>query len=169
MKIIIIDISHNSSITKVRAFLNHHSDAEKVFTFDAISWEYSTVEDLEEDLDECPDEFFSKPCAYYDLVVAILGKVRKTCADSIIVYSPQIDDCSRLSSEFLFDNFIRHFEMYNPGILDINYSNLEYIPRLVVKVKNPLKDLLSRFSLPRLELFGLDNDSDDYDDFYSAS
>ncbi len=168
MKIIIIDTSHNSSITKVRAFLNHHSDAEKVFTFDVMSWEYSTVEDFEEDLDECPEEFFSKPCAYYDLVVAILGKVRKTGADSIIVYSPQIDECSRLSSEFLFDNFIKHFDMYNPRILDINYSNLEYIPHLV-KVKNPIKGLLSRFSLPSLDLFGLDNDSDDYDDFYSAS
>ncbi len=102
------------------------------------------------------------------MVVAILGKVRKTGADSIIIYYPQIDECSRLSSEFHFDSFINHFDIYNPGILDINYSNLEYIPHLV-KVRNPFKGFLDRFVLPGLNISGSDITADDYDDFYSAS
>lgn len=151
----------------MKAFLSHHGDADMVFTFDSMSWEYGTVEDLEAEIDEAQEEFFSKPCAYFDLVVALLGRIRTMGADSIIVYSPQIDECSRLSGEFLYDNFILHFIRYNPGVLNINYSNLEYIPDLV-RVIHPFRGIIDRLHLPKIDVFGLDNDIDDYDDFYSA-
>ncbi len=131
-----------------------------VFTFDAASWEYATAEDLEKELDACPQEFFSKPCAYYDMVMTILGKVRTLCADSIIVYSPQVDECSRLATEFLYNNFIRHFVMYNSAGLDINYSAPACIPR-PVKARNPFKGMLHRFSFPILDILGLNPDPDD--------
>ncbi|MBP3279176.1 MAG: hypothetical protein J6M44_09505 [Butyrivibrio sp.] len=167
MKIIVIDTSHNSSLQKVKAFLNRHSDADIIYTFDYMYCEYSTVDDLISDLEELPEEFFSKPSAYYDVVVSILGKVRKLPAETIIIYSPQIDECSRLSSEYLYDCNIEHFERYHPGILDINYSAMVYTPQIRVPAfKSPFKNFFQRLS--RWDPFSLDNENDDYDDYYSA-
>ncbi len=163
MKIIIIDTSHNASSSKINTFLKVHSDADRIYTFDASLWEYPSVHDLEADLEECQEEFFSKPCAYYDMMTAILGKVRKLSADSIIVYSPEIDECSRLCDVFSFGNYINHFNIYNPGILDINYTSQEYIQH-IKKAEFTLKSLFKNFSFP-----WLDADGEYSEDFYSAS
>lgn len=167
MKIIAVDTSHNSSLQKVKAFLSRHSDADIIYTFDYMYCEYSTISDLYSDLDEFPEEFFTKPCAYYDVVVSILGKGRKLSADSIIIYSPQIDECSRLSSEYLYDCNIEHFNLYYPDILDINYSATIYAPQIhMATLKSPLKSLLQKLS--QWDPFSLDSGKDDYDDYYSV-
>ncbi len=167
MKIIVIDTSHNSSLQKVKAFLNRYSDADIIYTFDYMYCEYASVDDLIADLEELPEEFFTKPCAYYDMVVSILGKVRKLPAISTIIYSPQIDECSRLSSEYLYDCNIRHFEMYHPDVLDINYSATIYATQIHMRTfKSPLKSFLQKLS--HWDPFSLNNENDDYDDYYSA-
>ncbi len=167
MKIIVVDTSHNSSLQKVKPFLSRHSDADVIYTFDYMYCEYPTVDDLYSDMDEFPEEFFSKPCAYYDIVVSILGKVRKLPAKSIIIYSPQIDECSRLSSEYLYDCNIEHFELYHPGILDINYSAMIYTPQIhIPALKSPFRSIFQKLS--RWYPFSMDCGNDDYDDYYSA-
>lgn len=165
MKILIIDTSHNSSMPKVRTFLHFHSDADLIYTFDFLYSEYKSAADLHSDLEEYPTEFFKSPCAYYDAVTSILGNVRKMNPDSVIIYSPGIDECSRLSSEFLYENYIQHFEMYYPGILDINFSAIDFSLPLP-SVKSPLKKLFGR--LPIWNALRLDDEDDDYDDFYDA-
>ena len=161
MKIIAIDTSHNASLQKAKAFLKHHPDADKIFTFDYLLCEYTTTTDLFSDLEELPEEFFTKPCAYYDMVVSVLGRVRKSYADSIIIYSPQIDECSRLSSEYLYDNNILHFNTYHPGILNINYSDWIYTPSAPIStIKTPISYFFQR--LIQRYTFGFDED-----DYYS--
>ncbi len=167
MKILIVDTSHNSSAQKVKAFLYRHSDADIVFSFDHFYSEYPSAKDLMEDIEEIPDEFFLSPCAYYDMTTYILGKIRKLPAKAIIIYSPQIDECSRLSNEFLYDNYMQHFNAYNPGILDLNYSAIEYAIPSLPSVKTPIKNLLQRIT--EWDPFSLKEESNDYDDYYSAS
>jgi hypothetical protein len=168
MKIIIIDTSRNSSSSKVKAFLSHHSDADRVFSFDHMYREYASVDDLGKELSQQPEDFFSKPCAYYDMLVSILGKVRKSAPDTVLVFSPETDDCSRLSNEEHFDAFILHYEKYNCGSLDISYSSLDLLPS-IRHTRSPLKELMSHFPLFSWNIFGINDDSDDYtDDFYSA-
>jgi hypothetical protein len=164
MKILIIDTSHNSSLPKVRTFLHFHSDADLVYTFDFLYSEYSSLTELHSDLEGYPEEFFRNPCAYYDAVTSILGSVRKLHPTSVIIYSPGIDECSRLSSEFLYENYIQHFEIYNPGVLDINFSAIDFSLPLP-SVKSPLKKLFEK--LPFRDILSLDGD-DDYDDYYDA-
>ena len=165
MKILIIDTSHNSSMPKVRTFLHFHTDADLIYTFDFLYSEYKSAADLHADIEEYPTEFFRRPCAYYDVVTSILGKARKLNPDTIIVYSPCIDECSRLSSEFLYENYIQHFEMYNPGILDINFSSIDFSLPLP-SVKSPLKKLFEK--LPLWNALGFDDTDDEYDNFYDA-
>ena len=46
MKIVIIDTSYNSSLSKVEVFLDHNEEADMVCTFDAMSWENSPSQQI---------------------------------------------------------------------------------------------------------------------------
>ena len=166
MKAIVVDVSRKSSYKKVISFLSHHNDAEIIYTFDYLYNRYASIEDLLSDLDELSDTFFVNSCAYYDMVISILGILRKTSVDSIIIYSPQIDESSRLSSEWLYDNYILHFTTYSDMKLEINFAKMLNIikPRTI-----PLKAILERFSLKNTISMTSANDdyydNDDDDDF----
>lgn len=172
MKIIVIDTSHNASLSKTRAFLHRHMDASRIYTFDCTLSEYACAEDLLSDLEDLPEEFFTKPCAYYDMASSVFGRVRKMSFDSIIIYSPGIDECSRLSSEYLYDLSLLHFQRAFPGRLYINYSALEYALPLGKGARKSgpkrgfsLKGLWEKLSA--WEALNLTDDGD-YDDYYSA-
>ena len=168
MKAIVVDVSRNSSYQKVMTFLSHHNDAEIIYTFDYLYNKYDSIDDLLSDMNDLSDTFFVSACAYYDMTTSILGLLRKEPVDSIVVYSPQIDECSRLSSEWLYDNYILHFNIYSDTKLDIHFEEMLYI----FKPKaNPFKVLFDRFSLKNF-INMLSYQDDDYhgseDDFYSA-
>lgn len=170
MKAIVVDVSRNSSYQKVMSFLSHHNDAQIIYTFDNLYCKYDSIEELLSDLEDLSDTFFVSACAYYDMTTSILGLLRKEPVDSIIVYSPQIDECSRLSSEWLYDNYIRHFNTYSGTRLDINFSGMLYNfnPKA-----SPFKTFFNRFSLKNfINMISFHEDNDEYyepdDDFYSA-
>ena len=166
MKILIIDISHNSSMAKVRTFLHFHSDANLIYTFDFLDTEYNSAAELYADLEEYPSEFFKSPCAYYDSVTSILGSITKMVTDSVIIYSPCIDECSRLSSEFLYENYLHYFGKYNnSGVLDINFNAIDFRMPLP-SVKSPLKKILKKIT--SWTAFGTDDSEEDCEDFYDA-
>ena len=170
MKAIVVDVSRNSSYQKVITFLSHHKDAEIIYTFDYLYNRYDSIEDLLTDLDEQSDSFFVDACAYYDMVTSILGLLRKETVDSIIVYSPQIDECSRLSSEWLYDNYILHFNTYSGTSLDINFAGMLYN---ITPKTNPFKTFFNSFSLKNfINMITFNGDNDEYygddNDFYSA-
>ena len=149
MKIVAVDTSHHASLQKVKSFLKLHSDADIVYSFDCQLHEYLSVQDFMEECDLCPGRFFSKPCAYFDMVTAIIAIARRCRPDSIIICSPAHDECSRTSNEEKFNNFIQHFCIYHPDILMIESYGADHdhisdnhsfhIPVLSLRERNPLK------------------------------
>ena len=122
MNIIVIDISHNSSWMKVSSFLSLHKDADIIYTFDFQYYKYYSSKDLRDDINNYSEDFFTKPCAYYDMVTAILSRIWSLDVESVTVFSPEMDECSRMSNELRFNNLIRHYCILFPESLNINYS-----------------------------------------------
>ncbi len=122
MKIIAIDVSHNVSPQKAGLFLRLHANADMIYVFDHQYVPYDSVKELRQDLNLYADEFYNRPCAYYDMVIAILSRAKAYQPDSIIIFSPGVDECSRFSNDYTFHNYIRHFKKYHPDILTLDYS-----------------------------------------------
>lgn len=126
MKIIAVDISYNNPPQKAGLFLKLHSNADLIYVFDHQYCEYDSARALRDDLNRYPDEFYSRPSAYYDMVIAILSKAKEYQPDSIVIFSPGIDDCSRFANDITFSDYIRHFNRYHPDILDLANSPAGY-------------------------------------------
>ena len=161
MKAIAIDISRNSSPQKVKAFLNYNSDADIIYAFDYQYYEYESAEDLLFDMNHSAVEFFSRPCAYYDMATAILANVISMDLNTVIIYSPGKDECSRLSNRDMFNNYVLHFNQKHPRILTLDYSYFRpaLLPTVHTGNLSSIRDLL------RLEDEPADDGSEEeYDD-----
>ena len=123
MKTIIVDISYNSSMNATKAFLKSNMDASRVYCFDHILYQYTSTKALMMDLNEHPDRFFEKPCAFFDCVMTALSKERRLKSRSILICSPQVDDCSRMSDDERFDNYIIHFMKNNNIDLQLSHPS----------------------------------------------
>ncbi len=156
MKAIIVDISNNASMHTTKDFLKSNMNASRVYCFDHVLYRYSSTEVLMTDLNEHPDWFFEKPCAFFDCVTAALSKERSLKTRSILICSPQEDDCSRFSDDERFCNYIFHFEKNNNIDVDFYYPS-SYSGKLKI---HSTESLFYRF----LSLF---IPARDYDEEYS--
>ncbi len=171
MKILVIDISHNASPSKAKAFIDLNSDADFVYVFDYRYYIYTSVKDLWSDLRYYPEDFFCKPCAYYDTITAILSETIQYSPDSITIFSPEVDECSRMSTEERFIRFIRHLNKYTPDKLHIRYSISESCKPQRPSIFNSIIDNIRNFSLWEhfsiMDTLNLDTVDDDDDDWSS--
>ena len=141
MKAIIVDISYNASMNATKAFLKANINASRVYCFDHELYRYSSTEAFITDLNKHPDWFFEKPCAFFDCVTAALSKERRLKSRSVLICSPQEDDCSRLSDDERFSNYIFHYERNNDIDVEFYYPS-SYSGRLK---RQPTESLFYRF------------------------
>lgn len=111
-KLYIIDVSINSSEREVIDFIESICEGplRAIAVFDNKYCVYTNTDELLDDLENDPDNFFQYPAAYFDCVIGILSHARKMSFDEIMVVSPEVDDCSILSNEDSFDNYIFHYQ-----------------------------------------------------------
>jgi len=112
MKVLLIDISYNSSYEKVTRFLQSHKNAELVYIFDYEYAAYFSSQEVLDELHESQNDYFTHPCAYHDLLIKLLGKLRRTGRQyDVFICSEGIDDCSIYSSLESFENYIYHLQV----------------------------------------------------------
>lgn len=127
MKVLLIDVSYNSSHNKVIRFLNLHSDAELICIFDYQYGIYSSVDDAIEELRTFADDYFIYPCAYRDLMTKLLSMLRRSDNHyDIYVCSDKIDDCSIYSSGDDYDNYLYHLSSFS-NLHVHNLTDSDYI------------------------------------------
>lgn len=115
MKALILDVSYNSSRSEVNRTLQRNRDAVLIYAFDSQIYMYDSIHDLEADI-RYDTEFFTRAGAYYDMVISILSDIRQYPASEIVICSPRIDNCSRFTTKERFNNYIRHFNLYNNNL-----------------------------------------------------
>ena len=125
MKALILDVSYNSSRSEVNRTLQRNRDAVLIYAFDSQIYMYDSIHDLEADIKN-DTEFFTRPGAYFDMVISILSDIRQYPASEIVICSPQIDNCSRFTTEVRFNNYIRHFNLYNNDLFPTDCKKFNF-------------------------------------------
>lgn len=163
LKIVLIDSSINNSKQNALSVLQCNKDADIIYTFD---YRYRMFISVKDAISYIRDDItaFTSPCAYYDMVLSILNNVRTARSPQVFIASQGIDDCSVLTNEFCFRNYLNHFEIIHPGSLSL-VDSASPIPN-----SRSILDRLNSLSLINLlRLPGVDDEYYDSPDEYMSS
>lgn len=163
MKVLLIDVSINSSYDQVKSFIKSHRNADCFFIFDYEYGIYDSYEELLAELDSYRTDYFTHPCTFRDIVITILAKLRHQSVD-VYLYSETIDDCSIYSTSESFENYIDHIDANSKinlyGFNPYEDNDSEFFKERLTNIKNSIFD---RF-LDKLSFFDLkDNYPDEYE------
>lgn len=130
MKVLIIDVSYNTNLNKVLSFINKHNDADYIYLYD---YEYSLFNSTDEAIEELTtfrNDYFCYPCAHYDIVTKLLGKLRNSNQEcNVYLCTDSSDNCSIYSSEDAFDNYVYHISLRSSlslhGINQLNSIDID--------------------------------------------
>jgi len=124
-KLYILDVSINSSESIIRDFyeeINDDFSNTHIAVFDNRFCLYEDLNELFDDFKSRSEDFFCNHAAYYDCVMGILSRARKSGIEEVIILSPEIDDCSILADIDMYQNYINHYILNHGNITFSDYD-----------------------------------------------